>query len=475
MKAFSKLVGATALAMLVTASLASAATLSVPSGSYPTITAAVAAAGSGDVIEVAPGTYAEAGPIDFNVANVTLRRAGSGTVTINAPASAEAVIRINAAGIILENVAVSRPTANNDWMRTIQAGSGGVTLTNCDISGPANGVGVILFNGADLTATGTTFGNFNTAASWASAVLLEGNSGDFSNILIDNCTFAANCNGWIRTIGGVGPKVGALQVTNTIFNATPHAQALRFQNGTQYVSTEALRFEDCRFTGTNLEVAEFHYTGTGGPASLTFRRSIFNAYNSSRRMLYLDIPCPIAFENVVFAGGQHETVLRFWGGPADVTFDHCTIINDGVTSATSASGTDRSTIIDGWDGGGRTFTLRNTLVYSPQNYTAALVGDPGSSANRAYSVSNSIIEHTTPTGANVTLTPGAGYSNAPILFVNAGARDYELQATSPAINSGANLSILTDVLGRPRPVGGAPDMGAYENQTVTSVPDWQFF
>lgn len=31
-------------------------------------------------------------------------------------------------------------------------------------------------------------------------------------------------------------------------------------------------FQDCMFEGTTLEVAEFHYTTGGGPASLTFRR-----------------------------------------------------------------------------------------------------------------------------------------------------------------------------------------------------------
>lgn len=49
------------------------------------------------------------------------------------------------------------------------------------------------------------------------------------------------------------------------------------------------------------------------------------------------------------------------------------------------------------------------------------------------------------------------------LFTNAAARDYSLQAGSPAIDTGAALALVTtDILGIPRPQGAAPDMGAYE-------------
>ncbi len=49
------------------------------------------------------------------------------------------------------------------------------------------------------------------------------------------------------------------------------------------------------------------------------------------------------------------------------------------------------------------------------------------------------------------------------LFVNPGANDYHLSATSPALNKGTFLADVPDDLeGRPRPSGIAFDMGAYE-------------
>ncbi len=54
-------------------------------------------------------------------------------------------------------------------------------------------------------------------------------------------------------------------------------------------------------------------------------------------------------------------------------------------------------------------------------------------------------------------------SDPAALFVNAGANDYHLSGTSPAIDLGASLSApASDLDGRRRPVGGAWDAGAYE-------------
>jgi hypothetical protein len=49
-------------------------------------------------------------------------------------------------------------------------------------------------------------------------------------------------------------------------------------------------------------------------------------------------------------------------------------------------------------------------------------------------------------------------------FVNLAAGNYELQATSPAVDRGVRLGFPIDFLKRPVPVGAAPDMGAYERQ-----------
>jgi hypothetical protein len=454
--------------LLLVPSLLVADTLTVP-GTHATIVDAVTAAQPGDIIEVSAGTYTEAAAPNFTNNDVTLRAIG-GQVVINSPSSAEAAVFISADNIVIEGVKVQRLTADSDWRRSIQVNTNrSLTLVDCAIEGPGNGVGVILFNGADLSASGTTFQNFNTAASWAGAIFMEGGGGGFTNLSVDDCTFGANCNGWIRTFSGNLPRVGNVSVKNSTFNATPHPHGLVFNNGTAYEPGSTLLFEDNVFTGTRLEVAEFHYTGAGAPASLTFRRCIFKPWTSNRRGMYLDLPCPITFENVIWEGGQFESLLRFWGGPADVTFNNCTLVNDGVTSATSSSGINSSTLVDGWDGGGRTFTFRNCLLYSPTNYSAALFGDWSSNDNRNYDVDYSIMQHLTPLDGLATLNAGSNYSEQDILFVNAAARDFELQESSPAVDTGTDLGLTLDVLRRPRPNGSGPDMGALELQSGVVV------
>ena len=71
---------------------------------------------------------------------------------------------------------------------------------------------------------------------------------------------------------------------------------------------------------------------------------------------------------------------------------------------------------------------------------------------------------------------GAGNINADPLFVNAAAGDFHLTAASPCINAGTATALpsgvtlpTTDFDGRPRVIGSAPDMGAYEYGTAAPV------
>lgn len=58
----------------------------------------------------------------------------------------------------------------------------------------------------------------------------------------------------------------------------------------------------------------------------------------------------------------------------------------------------------------------------------------------------------------------------PQLFVDAGANNYQLSATSPALNAGTPLSAPSvDILGRPRPAGTGYDIGAYEMPAAAPV------
>jgi hypothetical protein len=203
------------------------------------------------------------------------------------------------------------------------------------------------------------------------------------------------------------------------------------------------------------------------------RRCEFQAYDGYRRLRWYDLPCSATFENCLFAGGKHESIIGFWGGAGPSTFQHCTIINDGVTDLESANGINSSMLIDGWEFG-RTFTIRNSLLYSPTDYSAALVCDGASSGTRTFDIDYSIIDHANPVGQFVELNAGANYSNDSLVFVNEGLRDYHLDPSSPGINGGIDLGIALDLEGNARNQGGAPDMGCVES-TVSEVRDWTQF
>ena len=445
------------------------AVINVPAN-QPNIIAAVAAASAGYQISIATGVYTEAAEIAVNQSNVLITAAG-GPVTIHVPSSASGEVSVTAVGVVFNGIKFERLTANNDWMRSVEI-TGAASFTNCTFTGPANGVGVILFSGADATFDNCAFSNFVSTASWAAAIFMQNQGAGYSDVIVRNCTFDIGCNGWIRAFDSnvSWARVGELTVSNCTFKASRYTTALSFKDGGSQKLTfdpaKALLFQDCTFEGTTNEVVYFAYSTNSHPTSLKFSRCGFKAYNSGSRMFYLDLATPIVFEDCLFAGGQHQTIMTVWGGPPGVNFYQCTMINEGC-----AGGSAQSSFINGWDGG-RTFNIVNCLFRCTNNYTAGFVGDAGSSANRNYAVSYSVIDHPTPTGAKAQITPGAGYSNASLAsaFVDAAGRDYHLVNGSPWVNGGVDLGYLLDLDGNARNQNGAPDMGAYELSIAPEPP-----
>lgn len=473
-KRFRATIPLVALVILLAASLARAATIYVPAD-QPTIVHALDASMPGDEIVIEAGTYDE--PDLLFIYDTLTLTATNGPVIVRVPSSRDAAIQVGGGvtGVVVNGITFERPVTDQNWMRSAQlSGSSQATFNNCVFNGggaTGHGVGVILFHGADVILNSCVFSNFNPSATWAAAIFLEGHTetSPYSDLVVRDCTFDIGCNGWIKTIENANwPRVGEVTVSNCTFKASNNPHAIKFRDGTpnamEYDPTKSIVFQDSSFQGTSLEIAEFHYTASSlRPAGLTFSRCKFDAYNSGRRMFYIDLPTPITFENCLFAGGQHQTVMRVWGGPPSVNFFHCTMVTEGI-------GGTNSTFIDGWDAG-RTFNIVNSLFRCINNYSPGFVGDASSPADRTYAISHSIIDHPTPSGDKAQIVPGDGYSNTSLnaAFVNEAARDYHLLNGTPWVGGGTDLGYTLDLDGNARNQGGAPDLGAYESAFTSTV------
>jgi hypothetical protein len=106
--------------------------------------------------------------------------------------------------------------------------------------------------------------------------------------------------------------------------------------------------------------------------------------------------------------------------------------------------------------------IANNIFYNPEGgRTIEAAGFAGT-----ITISNNITMGTAMTDrssipSGMTLTNNQLLTNA--LFVNVAAFDFHLQATSPAIDAGQTLALVTiDFDGRARPRGAAFDIGAFE-------------
>ncbi len=128
-----------------------------------------------------------------------------------------------------------------------------------------------------------------------------------------------------------------------------------------------------------------------------------------------------------------------------------------IVHNTVVSNTTGLALYEAWDheglGGGRA-TVVNTILWGNGEQISL---DALSTVTVTYSI----------VGGN---WPGDGNLDADPLFV--GPDDYHLGDDSPAINAGRDEGIAVDLDGQPRPVGGAPDMGAYEYPVALTLWAW---
>jgi hypothetical protein len=143
------------------------------------------------------------------------------------------------------------------------------------------------------------------------------------------------------------------------------------------------------------------------------------------------------------------------GGAANCTLNNCTLTGNsaGPSQFPSATG-----------GGAYDCTLSNCICYFNT------VGNSSSGVNYD---SSSFLSY-----CCATPLPASGNGNIIVnpLFVNTAVGNFQLQSTSPCINSGNNADVNspTDLAGNPRIVGGTVDIGAYEYQGSGSAISYAY-
>lgn len=155
--------------LLLTGGSACAATIHVPAD-RPTIGAAIAAAGPGDVIQVAAGTYHERIDVPPLLDDLTID-GGGGAIIEDVPPTGANLVRIRANGVLFQdftlrggNTAVRLDGSSGSTVRfvTIETPRAGVRVTNgesneisdCVIVEPSRGLGVEVANSDFISLIG---------------------------------------------------------------------------------------------------------------------------------------------------------------------------------------------------------------------------------------------------------------------------------------------------------------------------------
>jgi hypothetical protein len=189
--------------------------------------------------------------------------------------------------------------------------------------------------------------------------------------------------------------------------------------------------------------------------------TITNGYSSGGGGVSCGSTAP-KVNNCVFSGNVSSGSA---GGMCNGTANNCLFVGNSA----------------GWGGGKRYGTANNcTFVSNSANYGGGMHSGTANNSIAWYntaSTGNDLYNTT----VNYTCSPDASHgsngciTNAPV-FSSPAAGDFTLSADSPCIDAGNNSDAPTDdtphdLAGNSRITGFAVDMGAYEYQGVTSVPD----
>ncbi len=448
------------LLFLLAVPSARAATLNVPSASYPTIQAGITAAQPGDMVLVADGTYTGPGNVDLDFGGKAITVVsvnGAGSTVINCQGSSNAPHRAflfhsgetsatTVSGFTLENGYAPADASPGDG-GAVTVTSGSPTFLNCVFSGSAAsayGGALYVGSGSSITLAHCTFtGN---AAQYGGAV-----NGEASSALsVSGCSFQSNT----ATASAGAVHCSAVTFTDCVFSGNAASSGT---GGGVYVSSASAAFVRCTVSGNAASA------GSGGGGGVY-------AYNSA---LMLDT-CAFLGNSASYGGG-----LALYSGSGS-TLTNCLLVGNSAGNGGGVYLGSASPSIINCTLAANTASARGGALFigaSPALTNCILYGDSASASGSEVYVNGGSL-----TAAYCDIQGGAsgtgGNINADPLFVRAPTvsgnppdfGDLHLQSGSPCIGAGtASGAPAADFDGHARP--NPPSIGAYDvSSTDTSAP-----
>ncbi len=307
--------------------------------SFPlrTVTAGVATATAGDIVQIAAGVYDEPGGESLPIAlksGVTLDGAGSHETTIDGRllAGNQLVRAVGRTGIVLSDLALDRGAVASAQGGGVYASGSQLDLIRCTISRctAGNGVGPALY-ALNSTVTVSGCDIVANASSWCdgAGLVYDGTSGSITGCLIDG-----NYSDWHNGGGGIqvsncSPTIARNTITDNSIGGTAQGGGILIRgSGTPLVENNVLARNYCSGGGGAIHV--------GAGCSPTIRNNTIydNEGNPAEGALTGGIQSsgtPTIVNNIIW--GNHRT-----GGTPD-DLDGCTATYSDISVTADAAGT----------------------------------------------------------------------------------------------------------------------------------------